>query len=270
VTLEIKGDDFAFPVDAIINGQRCELVDFTKTTIHCVLGPSAGFNRTCFIQSQEEYSRSLDFLSYSPPEILKIEGCEMAPDGKSAELCDRYGSSRLTISGTNFGKDKASVLIGSSRCLNISHDSIDPHTRLYCTAPGLFHCSLFVCLFILFSFSFEIQCSDLYLIFFSYPFQPKTLSSILCLLFNLEVPFFLPSLTCFFLSCLLFFLPSFLLSLVPFLSLLFSFPPFLFGAFRFFFSCSPPFPSLLHSSIFIIAYLCSCPSQVSCRTPTSP
>jgi hypothetical protein len=132
----VTGKDFSFPLEVFVGGLRCEILEFTRSVIYCTLSASNGFNRTVFVNSMEEFSKTLSILSYKRPTIDAIRGCLPSVDNSSVINCDRAGTSRLTIVGSNFGSKNAMVLVGVKYCINITHDPLTPHEVVYCVAPA--------------------------------------------------------------------------------------------------------------------------------------
>jgi Zn finger protein HypA/HybF involved in hydrogenase expression len=85
-------------------------------------------------------------VNYASPQITRLVGCNEGNDTFVLALtdCPRAGSGttnmihndRLTIYGTNFGGEGASVLIGTSQCSDVTHDALTPDELLTCSLPS--------------------------------------------------------------------------------------------------------------------------------------
>lgn len=94
-------------------------------------------------------------IKYANPTISYISGCGLnitnnntinnnsstaSPSSHlhslSIENCNRYGGDIITVFGNNFGKSGASIIIGTTNCINTLHSSLTPHSLLTCRLPS--------------------------------------------------------------------------------------------------------------------------------------
>src|SRR5262249_37614081 len=77
-------------------------------------------------------STAVRWLSYAAPSIDLLLGCnEVASSQLERQNCSRRGGDSLFISGDNFGKADALVLVGLNSCENV----VQTHTTISCTMP---------------------------------------------------------------------------------------------------------------------------------------
>ena len=101
-----------------------------KTHIFSILPEGTGKNINVSVIFETE-SDSKNLLSYMKPEINYITGCNQ--DYPKTTNCPNNNNFPINIIGTNFGLDSSTILIGSSMCTNITHNS---HTNISCILDG--------------------------------------------------------------------------------------------------------------------------------------
>jgi len=106
------------------------VVVFNNTYLEFELPVGAGTARSVIVTQNSAFSAPMNLVSYAAPNITTVSGCA---DGNTN--CERNGTDILTITGFNFGRGAAKVIVGGEECLNVTHFSGSPHTRLTCRVP---------------------------------------------------------------------------------------------------------------------------------------
>jgi len=81
---------------------------------------------------------SFSFIDVAAPAITAISSDACDNDSNNLSLVDfptQSKSSKITISGSNFGASGAQVFVGGVK-LQTTHDSTDPHSKLICSYPA--------------------------------------------------------------------------------------------------------------------------------------
>jgi hypothetical protein len=136
VTVSVTGRSFLTPLAVFINGNGCTSLRVISTElVTCSLPAGTGYEQAVTVNSREQFSAPAPLVSYAQPSITSLRGCSPTASPTSTGECHRSGGQILTIEGLNFGISQASILLGASSCLNVRHDSVTPHTLLYCELP---------------------------------------------------------------------------------------------------------------------------------------
>eukprot|EP00808_Paulinella_micropora_P002032 g81900.t1 len=93
------------------------------TEVQCLLPPAVGFQLSLVVRAGGLLSKPTTLtLSYAAPRITSLSSSNCIPDTDgSIRSCPREGGSVITIQGKHFGPSGATVLIGSSLCINVTH-----------------------------------------------------------------------------------------------------------------------------------------------------
>ncbi len=67
------------------------------------------------------------FVSYRGPSIERISGCDSPLGAIQAQNCFKSGNQSVIIYGSDFGKGKASILLGGRLVVGASHSATQPH-----------------------------------------------------------------------------------------------------------------------------------------------
>jgi hypothetical protein len=142
VVLSLTGYYFGpFPT-VTIGGRYClsvlNIAGNEDGSITCQLPAGTGLNQLVVVKQGSYYSRPVPLLSYSIPTITAVYGCDDSNTGAANWTlnCPRYGGTKLTLVGKNFGASGAQVVVAGQLCLNVAHDSSTPHYRLTCDLPS--------------------------------------------------------------------------------------------------------------------------------------
>lgn len=146
VVLSIYGYNFGTnnaSVRVFVDGNLCPFLNLApgvdNDTITCALPAGTGLNRQVFVQCSAMFSSPLPLVSYSPPVITKLCGCDTPCTRASLAIndCPRDGNVTIHLYGTSFGLQGATVLVGSNTCDQVIHDSFSPDTHVTCILrPG--------------------------------------------------------------------------------------------------------------------------------------
>ena len=143
-TLTILGTGFGGPSDSMLvqlsNGQTCAIDTKTTNAISCIMPPGAGENIAVKVKYASDpnnvFGEATGTLSYAPPEIHSISGCELnSKDPTSTLDCNTVGGDTITIVGSNFGLSQLVVKINMNLCTNVTHDDILPDRKVTCITP---------------------------------------------------------------------------------------------------------------------------------------
>ncbi|MFN8441585.1 MAG: FG-GAP-like repeat-containing protein [Caldilineaceae bacterium] len=118
--LEISGANFGPDASVSVGDQECVVQEQSSTVIRCLFAPGVGIDYIVQVTSNGVASNGVLF-SYSAPTIETISPETSWGDG---EL--------LTIQGSNFGADNATVTVGELDC----PVDAQSHTQLVCVLPA--------------------------------------------------------------------------------------------------------------------------------------
>ena len=146
IRLDIKGLGFDGEVSVTIGSTLCENVEVASDSqVYCTLPPGSGKDQTVSIRVTRTGNNIFltppsPLVTYSNPTISQVSGCEEGDTPTHTTNCARVGGQTLTIFGNNFGPSGASVRIGATACVNVTHggmegNSKDPnnHGKITCT-----------------------------------------------------------------------------------------------------------------------------------------
>lgn len=105
------------------------------SVLTCELPAGSGINQAVRVVSGGLFSPRETFVDYASATITSVQGCP-TDEGSTTTDCARTGGDIITISGDNFGVSGATVLVGTSQCTSLSHNSTTPHTSVSCTVPA--------------------------------------------------------------------------------------------------------------------------------------
>jgi hypothetical protein len=122
-----------------VNGVSCPIVKIFNGGVDCTLPRGAGSNQPVVAVADTLFGQPAQLISYAAPNITQLIGCDTPSstgiNTLSIANCPRGGGSNITVVGTNFGGSGATVLIGTSQCTNVIHDSFTPDNLLTCLLP---------------------------------------------------------------------------------------------------------------------------------------
>lgn len=140
--LTIYGRYLDSGVSVEVAGARCENVALgpVNDSITCTLPEGSGMDQLVQIKTLFTSLTSLPFagVSYAPPVVTgvtSVSGCSTDKTGKVVD-CTRAGYSVIELTGSNFGKSGAIILIGGVRCNKSDHVAGSEHTTMRCTMPA--------------------------------------------------------------------------------------------------------------------------------------
>lgn len=144
------GDDAA-DLNVFIRGEVCaNPVLFGPTNLTCTLPRGTGSRVPVMISRHQFLSAPQSYLSYGIPKVLGILGCSSTdrlplvystadtPEGENgaATDCPRESNNRrITIYGENFGYQNAEVYVAGEECIDVIHNSTNPHRVITCILP---------------------------------------------------------------------------------------------------------------------------------------
>jgi len=137
LTITVMGTNFLPPFAAFVGGKECEDGTFlgsSLTSFACLLPKGTGKLQAVSVSSAGTFSEPIPLLSFRAPSIHAISGCHSDSSLKLSN-CSRAGGDILTVYGSDFGEQGASVFVGSDQCRNVVHSSSSPHTMLTCQLP---------------------------------------------------------------------------------------------------------------------------------------
>jgi len=135
IRLSVTGTGFLEPLTVLVSGRQCGSLERANSTYFtCTLPANAGVALSITVKAGSQRVEARDKLSYAAPTIVAIAGCE-AVSSTSIRECSRYGGNRIQLEGRNFGASGATIQIGGTACMNVTHDAFTPHGRLLCTTP---------------------------------------------------------------------------------------------------------------------------------------
>ena len=75
----------------------------TAGIVSCNLPPSTGSEQPVVASTGSQVSASVDYVSYAPPSVSQVLGCQPDPNGDltSTVECDRLGGTNITLIGDN-------------------------------------------------------------------------------------------------------------------------------------------------------------------------
>lgn len=138
VVLDVIGMYFTNSSLVTIGGNPCgNRVVQNSTLINCMLPEDTGENRLVVITDADLVSAGLVGLSYAKPSVTTMEykAAGSTTWGAVTNL-PRSGGGRLRLTGANFGKTGAQVLIGSGGAFSATHSSMAPHNVIECDLPA--------------------------------------------------------------------------------------------------------------------------------------
>jgi hypothetical protein len=136
--MTVHGDGFLEPTAVYINGDECFISSRTNDYVHCTLPAGTGISLSVIVTSGSQYFEVPAMLSYAAPRITRMYSSQcMNVDSFNLYNCPRQGNSLLTIEGTNFGSQGATVYIGGVSCTGVRHhaDESLSHSVIMCTLP---------------------------------------------------------------------------------------------------------------------------------------
>jgi hypothetical protein len=75
------------------------------------------------------------FWDAANPRVMSVTGCTPTDRPNAIIDCPTNVSSLITLTGQNFGRESAVVLIGSALCTGVTHDAVTPHRIVTCYSP---------------------------------------------------------------------------------------------------------------------------------------
>jgi len=141
VVLGITGENFGYEEGLIaifINTNRCGNIRLVNTTYAtCVLPEGTGTLVPVVVRVSRQQSLPANILSFARPEIFHVSGCTLQVGAHTKDCPREQRGVRITLSGQNFGRNLAQILIQTTPCLNVVHDSGQPHRSVSCSLPRL-------------------------------------------------------------------------------------------------------------------------------------
>eukprot|EP00456_Euglypha_rotunda_P037976 TRINITY_DN2915_c0_g1_i6.p1 TRINITY_DN2915_c0_g1~~TRINITY_DN2915_c0_g1_i6.p1 ORF type:complete len:742 (-),score=50.86 TRINITY_DN2915_c0_g1_i6:26-2251(-) len=133
-TITLYGDALTVPLGIFVGGEACASVITTNgSSATCILPPGTGLSRPVVAYQGAFISKSAYLVSYAPPAITEIQGCNSSVPAQNIFDCPRSGSVAITIFGSEFGVSGAKAFIGGIECITIVHNRTD---QLVCTLPA--------------------------------------------------------------------------------------------------------------------------------------
>jgi hypothetical protein len=114
-----------------IGGSECTQVtlllsprsDGGQDVLRCVLPAGVGKGVATVIKNSFGQTGSIAALSYALPSVDTIDGCAGVLSNGDAAGCPTTGGVQLVLSGRNFGRAGATVMVGSNECTDVEHAS---------------------------------------------------------------------------------------------------------------------------------------------------
>jgi hypothetical protein len=133
-TLTIIGTDFdASDTENVpsVNGVACNFTTAPSAThAYCTLPEGDGVDYQLTFQK----STLLGAVSYAEPSISSISNSACKPlQGEDAQFECGRAEAKITITGSNFGRPNATVLIAGEKCADVLHKNNTSHSELSCT-----------------------------------------------------------------------------------------------------------------------------------------
>jgi hypothetical protein len=138
VTITLNGAQFAqIDTTVTVGGVACSnYIFFSVSLATCRLPSGTGLLRTIIVAVGSLFSAGDLLVSYSVPSITSVSGCT---DSYPTTLsCPRTGGTIITLVGAMFGSSGATVIVGGISATNVTHDSLQPHSKLTFTLPTSF------------------------------------------------------------------------------------------------------------------------------------
>jgi len=138
VNMTVYGDGFLEPTAVYVNGDECILTSRTNDYVHCTLPPGTGVSLSVIVTSGSQYFEVPAMLSYAAPRITRISGQDcLNVDEINLINCPRTGTTTLTLEGSNFGAQGATIYIGGVSCSNVVHspNAATANSLVTCTLP---------------------------------------------------------------------------------------------------------------------------------------
>lgn len=114
-----------------IGSDECSSLSYVSDTkFTCTLPAGTGLDvPSVFVQSTgtvTSVASRVHLISYKAPIVTGFTGCT---------TCSRVAYTPITLSGSNFGYTGSIVTAGNALCVNVTHDSSTPHTKVSCMLP---------------------------------------------------------------------------------------------------------------------------------------
>jgi hypothetical protein len=142
--ITLRGERLVAPIQVHIGYLQCmNVLHYNNSVMSCTVLAGTGQRLEVTVNSGGLSTAPLQGgLSYASPSVATVIsmsdnlddlGCTQ--EGDNLHSCLRSASTRLTITGTDFGSRDASVIIGDLPCLNVMHHDCRPHEVLTCMLP---------------------------------------------------------------------------------------------------------------------------------------
>ncbi len=139
--ITLYGINFEQPPELIVtvDGAACTNVTTFPEGDRATCKLPAGVGRSVAVTAKSTGTSPVArLISYATPNITRLIGCSVTVSALptlSVTECDRFGTSPITVIGSNFGASGAYVLLGVD-IIPAVHDSSSPHTTLSFVAPS--------------------------------------------------------------------------------------------------------------------------------------